>query len=386
MTVSFAPPVADSGMPLAIANRIAQIQARFAPASSSVLGGGVLGTSTGDSFASVLDGLTGTTSDSTDVGTDGTGGTDGTDAAGAAVLADATKYLGVPYKWGGTDPSTGLDCSGFVKQGYGDMGIQLPRVSRDQAKAGTAVASIADAKVGDLVAFGQPVDHIAIYAGNDTIIEAPHTGDVVKFTPLSKKSAPTAIRRILPDAGGAASTTGAGSTNRLALAASLAAAGLSPSSAVASATSSSAVTSLAQLDTRTTGQSGTIPDGVPYKDLFVAAGKKYGLDPRLLAAMGKIESNFRPDAVSGAGAVGVMQFMPATAKGMGFDPHDPAQSIDAAGRYLRAQLNRFGTVQLAVAAYNAGPAAVQRAGGVPDNSETRNYGPKILNVINGGNW
>ena len=392
MSVSFAPSTLnDPAMPQAIANRIAQIQSRFAPSSASVLGGSsastVLGAGTTDTFGSLLDGLTG--SSTTDLTATDPTSTDGSGTSGAAVLADATKYLGVPYKWGGTNPATGLDCSGFVQQVYGDLGVTLPRVSRDQAKTGTAVASIADAKVGDLVAFGQPVDHISIYAGNGMIIEAPHTGDVVKFTPLSKKSPPTAIRRILPDAttaqvGGSSSGL---ATNRITLAAQLAAAGLTGSSTTGSISSPTApITSLSQLDARSTGVAGSLPDSVPYKDLFVAAGNKYGLDPRLLAAIGKIESNFRTDAVSGAGAQGLMQFMPGTAKGMGIDPSDPAQSIDAAGRYLRTQLNRFGSVQLAVAAYNAGPAAVQRAGGVPANAETQNYGPKILNVINGGNW
>ena len=76
-----------------------------------------------------------------------------------------------------------------------------------------------------------------------------------------------------------------------------------------------------------------------------------------------------------------MQFMPATAAGMGIDPTDPAQAIDGAAKYLRTQLDRFGSVDLALAAYNAGPGAVQRAGGIPPYAETRNYVTKILGLL-----
>ena len=123
-----------------------------------------------------------------------------------AVLDDAKKYLGVPYLWGGTDPAKGLDCSGFVQRVYGDLGIQLPRVAADQAQTGTEVASLADAQPGDLLAFGSPVHHIAIYAGNGEMIEAPHTGDHVKIIKVADFGEPvTHIRRILPaDAPGSA--------------------------------------------------------------------------------------------------------------------------------------------------------------------------------------
>src|SRR5688500_8733548 len=77
----------------------------------------------------------------------------GGEISGSDVVANATRYLGVPYRWGGADPATGLDCSGFVQQVYEDLGVDLPRVSRDQARAGTAVPDLASAKPGDLVAF-----------------------------------------------------------------------------------------------------------------------------------------------------------------------------------------------------------------------------------------
>ena len=95
-----------------------------------------------------------------------------------------------------------------------------------------------------------------------------------------------------------------------------------------------------------------------------------------------MESGFNPGAVSGAGATGLMQFMPSTAAGMGIDPSDPTQAIDGAGRYLSAQLARFGSLDLALAAYNAGPRAVERAGGIPPYSETRNYVRKVHDAMN----
>src|SRR2546429_9968567 len=96
--------------------------------------------------------------------------------SGTEVVADAHRYLGVPYKWGGTNPATGLDCSGFVQRVYADLGVQLPRVSADQARAGRAVPSLDQARPGDLVAFGSPRDHNGIDGGGGKVIRGPHPG------------------------------------------------------------------------------------------------------------------------------------------------------------------------------------------------------------------
>jgi soluble lytic murein transglycosylase-like protein len=124
--------------------------------------------------------------------------------------------------------------------------------------------------------------------------------------------------------------------------------------------------------TSATGASGG--DG-PFKAEIDAAAQKYGLDPALLRGLIRQESNFDPNAGSPAGAQGLTQLMPGTAAALGVtNPNDPAQNIDAGARYLRQQLDAFGgDVSKALAAYNAGPGAVQRYGGVPPYAETQNY-------------
>ena len=126
-----------------------------------------------------------------------------TNATGSQVVDLAQRYLGVPYVWGGDDPD-GFDCSGLVQYVFGQVGIDLPRMASDQARVGQPVASLADARPGDLVAFNSPVDHIGIYAGNGMMVVAPHRGDVVKLQRVYEQ--PTAIRRVLPDAPAAAAT------------------------------------------------------------------------------------------------------------------------------------------------------------------------------------
>lgn len=125
-------------------------------------------------------------------------------------------------------------------------------------------------------------------------------------------------------------------------------------------------------------------DGGQYDGLIQAAAQRNGIDPALLHGLIQQESGFDPSAGSSAGAQGLCQLMPGTAASLGVsDPLDPAQSIEGGARYLKQQLDAFGgDPQLALAAYNAGPGAVHRYGGVPPYAETQAYVQKVMGYAN----
>jgi len=288
----------------------------------------------GSSFAAALAGATG----------DGpailqtSGGVSGDD-----VVASAKKYLGTPYVFGSTDPGKGLDCSALVQRAYADLGVQLPRLAYQQAGAGKPVESLAAARPGDILAFDSPVDHVAIYLGDNKMIAAPKPGDHVKIESVYER--PTHIRRVVSDLATPAAQAAAMPRP----------AGLRGSGSLA---------------------------GIPYGDLFVKAGAKYGVSPKLIAAVASVESGYNPRAVSRVGAQGLMQLMPATARGLGVqDAFDPAQAIDGGAQLLARNLREFKSVPLALAAYNAGGGAVHRYGGIPPFAETQAYVPKVQRAL-----
>lgn len=146
---------------------------------------------------------------------------------------------------------------------------------------------------------------------------------------------------------------------------------------VTGTTSASFDAVLEQASSSTTGVDGTVGAGTPYAELFNAAGATYGVPPRVLAAIGYVESRYQTDVVSSAGAVGMMQFLPSTAASMGVDPTDPASAIDGAARYLRSAIDRFGNLDMAIASYNVGAGAVARSG-IQPGSQAEQYTNAVL--------
>lgn len=151
-----------------------------------------------------------------------------------------------------------------------------------------------------------------------------------------------------------------------------------PAPTTSGASFASALSSAQQASssTATTGAGGATPFGAEID----AAAASNGIDPALLKGLVSQESGFDPNARSGAGAVGLTQLMPGTAAGLGVtNPLDPTQSLQGGARYLKQQLDRFGgDERLALAAYNAGPGAVTKHGGVPPYAETQHYVDSVI--------
>ncbi|WP_051323680.1 lytic transglycosylase domain-containing protein [Candidatus Solirubrobacter pratensis] len=187
-----------------------------------------------------------------------------------------------------------------------------------------------------------------------------------------------ALQAMLDSASGPPAPAAAGTGDAAAFSAALASASAGADSGTDSGASAATFASLASplgaAASAPAGASG-LPAGTPYGAEITAAAQRNGLDPALLAGLIEQESGFDAGARSGAGAQGLTQLMPGTAAGLGVtDPLDPAQAIEGGAKYLKQQLDRFGgDTARALAAYNAGPGAVQRFGGVPPYAETQNY-------------
>jgi len=112
-----------------------------------------------------------------------------------AVVAEALNYLGTPYRWGGSNPATGLDCSGFTQLVFKNMGVNIPRTSKQQSRVGQSI-SPSQMQPGDLVFFGRPVHHVGIYMGEGRYIHSPKRGDVVKVSDLKRRRDFVGARRV----------------------------------------------------------------------------------------------------------------------------------------------------------------------------------------------
>ncbi len=268
-----------------------------------------------------------------------TGAPSGADGvSGQDVVNEASQFEGTPYVWGGTTPQ-GFDCSGFTQYVFGQLGVQLPRTSEQQATVGTPVDSLADAQPGDLIFFAgsdgtaSSPGHVGIYVGNGEMIDAPHTGTSVQVQAVSSAGPVVAIRQVLPGGSSGGSTV-----------------------------------------------MGNVTVPGQYVGTIEQAAANNGIPASLLAALLYHESRFEPTAVSSAGAEGIAQFMPATAAGMGIDPDDPTEAINGAAKLLGSYTSQFGSYSDALAAYDAGSSAVERYGGIPPYAETQAYVPAVLSL------
>ena len=121
--------------------------------------------------------------------------------------------------------------------------------------------------------------------------------------------------------------------------------------------------------------------GTPGGEIISAISEAHGVDPLLVRALIQVESNYRPTAKSPKGAMGLMQLMPSTAKAYQVrNPFDPRANIEAGIKHLKALIEKWGTTEIALAAYNAGEGAVLKFNGIPPYQETRNYVTRILSL------
>ena len=278
------------------------------------------------------------------------------------IYQELQSHLGTDYVYGGSSPETGFDCSGLVQYCYGKFGISLPRVAKDQALCGTHV-EYADMMAGDLVFFKKPnaeVHHVGVYIGNNQYIHAPQTGDVVKISDLSTRSDFYEARRVFK-------VKESSNDNN------------SPGSSDSSGSSDS--TNNSQNDKRLYT---ALPNNTDLVDIFYRVESETGVDAILLASIAMTESHMDPNAVSGAGASGLCQFMPKTFTDLGFDISmifDPYTNVLACAHYI-SELYGYScitNVQDMLTAYNGGIGNFMKYNGpIPGSSENQEYAGKVL--------
>lgn len=204
-------PTAQQAMGVAVLGTGTSAASVASAATSATAGASALATTSTTAAVQALTGTTGSTSTSSSdfaaqlAALSGTGAVSSATTAtsgptGDDLVAEARKYVGVPYVWGGST-AQGLDCSGLVKLSLSALGVDMPRVAREQMTQGTPVASLAEAQPGDLLVFDGG-SHIGIYLCEGRMIDAPKPGDRVRERDVYET--PTAIRRVLPTAAEAA--------------------------------------------------------------------------------------------------------------------------------------------------------------------------------------
>lgn len=119
------------------------------------------------------------------------------------------------------------------------------------------------------------------------------------------------------------------------------------------------------------------------RELIQKIARAFEMSPRIIEAVALVESGGSQAARSPKGAIGVMQLMPGTAQGLGVNPYNLEENIRGGAMYLKTQIDRFGSLPLALAAYNAGPGAVEKYGGIPPYKETQNYVARVMSMLEG---
>ncbi len=202
---------------------------------------------------------------------------------------------------------------------------------------------------------------------------------------LIEESREVSLEGATPDLASTGTTTGASAAAASVLAGTASPAGASGQASTSFAAALQAATAADTAPAAPIGAQGTAALGgtgstSQYDPLIEQAAARYGIDPAVLHGLIQQESGFDPEAQSSAGAAGLTQLMPGTASSLGVaNPLNPAESIEGGARYLSQMMSRFGgNTEDALAAYNAGPGAVQQYGGVPPYAETQSYVQKVL--------
>jgi peptidoglycan DL-endopeptidase CwlO len=305
----------------------------------------------------------------------GSGQDDPNEQRTQALQARARSYEGTPYVLGGNDPARGIDCSGFVTsllRGFGAKISGRPTTTTYRSQLAAPV-SWDDIRPGDvLLSAANPRDptsgeHMALYVGGGLMAESTTArnergGNGVRIRPVEGTNLqPHRMKEPVPGLGDA--------TEWAQWSAGRAEQGKSPGTNV----------HVLSAGDRQGGLAG-VPESV--RGQIAQVAQEEGVDPALFAALIRQESGFKPGARSGAGAIGLTQLMPATARGLGVDPNDLMQNLKGGARYLRQQLQAAGgDVEKALAAYNAGPGVLSK----PRErwpGETQRYVPAVLGYYN----